>query len=212
MAVLRPLARHGYQHVACGSLRRLQIHAHAIESCDLAASRQPARFTSPGSSRVVDLPALFHAGSSMGTRPSEVSPRSSPPDPLGSCRPPCRFPPPVKVLPRLRGFELSSVRHALLRASTHRTDAFSDVGVVHAYEGSLLSWSFPPFEDDLPASSDTSAEHPLMGFYHACEPRLPLRFIPACLHVRSSEFQRSGSLTRVTEPPSMGFLSPPPSP
>ena len=34
---------------------------------------------------------------------------------------------------------------------------------------------------------------------------------PAPLHVRSSEFQRSGSMTRVTEPPSVGFLSPPPS-
>jgi hypothetical protein len=31
-------------------------------------------------------------------------------------------------------------------------DAFSDCGVVHTVDGSLLSWSFPPFEDDLPAS------------------------------------------------------------
>lgn len=31
------------------------------------------------------------------------------------------------------------------------------VGVVHAAVGPLLSWSFLPFEDDLPASSHTSA-------------------------------------------------------
>jgi hypothetical protein len=42
----------------------------------LPVTRRPARVASPGSSRVVDLPALFHAGSSMGTHPSEVSPRS----------------------------------------------------------------------------------------------------------------------------------------
>jgi hypothetical protein len=46
--------------------------------CCLAASRQPTGIASPGSARVVHLPALFHAGSSMGTRPSEVSPRSTP--------------------------------------------------------------------------------------------------------------------------------------
>ena len=136
-----------HQHVACGSFRRLPIRSfHASVSCDLAVTRRPARFTSPGSARVANLSALFHAESSIGTLPSEVSPRSSPPDPLGSCRPPCRFPPPVKMMPRLRGFELSSVRHALLPVGTHRTDAFSDVGVVHAYEGSLLSWSLFPFE------------------------------------------------------------------
>jgi hypothetical protein len=31
-------------------------------------------------------------------------------------------------------------------------DAFSGEDVVHALDGSLLSWSFPPFEDDLPVS------------------------------------------------------------
>ena len=88
-------------HFAFGSLRRLPIHAHVADSCRFAASRRPAGIASPGSARVADLPALFHAGSSMGTLPSEVSPRSSPPDPLGSCRPPCRFPPCGAAAPRI---------------------------------------------------------------------------------------------------------------
>jgi len=67
----------------------------------LAASLRPARFASPGSARVVDLPALFHAGSSLGTLPSEVSPRSSLHDPLGSRRPPCRSPPCGVAAPRI---------------------------------------------------------------------------------------------------------------
>ena len=54
-------------HSAIGSLRRLPTRAHAADSCDLAASRRPARTAYPGSARVADLPALFHAGSSMGT-------------------------------------------------------------------------------------------------------------------------------------------------
>ena len=62
---------------------------------------EPAGVASPSSSRVVDLPALFHAGSSMGTRPSEVSPRALPPDPLGPRRPPCRFPPCGVAAPRI---------------------------------------------------------------------------------------------------------------
>lgn len=102
-----PACAASHQHVACGSLRRLPIRSfHASVSCDFAASRRPARFASPGSSRVANLSALFHAESSMGTLPSEVSPRSSPPDPRGSCCPPCRFPSPVKVMLRFRGFEL----------------------------------------------------------------------------------------------------------
>lgn len=87
------LAQAAAESLRHGSLRRLPIHAHAADSCYLAASRRPAGNASPGSSRVADLPALFHAGSSMGTLPSEASPRSSPPDPLRSDRPPCRFPP-----------------------------------------------------------------------------------------------------------------------
>ena len=125
MAMLAPLARPQHQHVACGSLRRLPIRSfHASVSCDFAAARRPARFASPGSARVANLSALFHAESSMGTLPSEVSPRSSPPDPLGSCRPPCRFPSPLQVMPRFRGFELFN--------------AVSPCGDIHSSNGCVL--------------------------------------------------------------------------
>jgi hypothetical protein len=55
---------------------------------------------------------------------------------------------------RCRGFEDFSLR----------SDACSDCGVVHTVDGSLLSWSFPPFEDDLPASPSHFWWAPLLGF------------------------------------------------
>jgi hypothetical protein len=145
-------------------------HLGPFDACQLTLTRpsvppcgvrRPAGFTSPGSSRVANLPALFHAGSSMGTHPSEVSPRPTPHDPLGSRRPPCRLPPCGVAAPRIS---------AIVRVRSPRGD------VVHAVTGSLLSWLFSPFEDDLPASSHTSVEPPLMGFSHVSEPRFPLRF------------------------------------
>jgi len=53
--------------------------------------------------------------------------------------------------------ELSSMLFPTLRCRSFedfslRADAFADSGVVHTVARSLLSWSFPPFEDDLPAS------------------------------------------------------------
>jgi hypothetical protein len=111
-----------------GSLRRHPTHAHAAVPCCLATARRPTGFASPGSSRVVDLPALFHAGSSMGTHPSEVSPRSSPHDPLGSRRPPCRSSPCGAAAPRISASRLVHPCGRPMRCAqraARRTDAFS---------------------------------------------------------------------------------------
>lgn len=67
----------------------------------------------------------------------------SPPDPLGSCCPPCRFPPCGAAAPRIRA--IGDITPCGARA-TFRTGAFSDDDVVHVAKGSLLSWLFPPFE------------------------------------------------------------------
>jgi len=91
----------GVRHFAIGSLRRIPIHAHVAVSCSVAAARRPAGFTSPGSSRVADLPALFHAGSSMGTTPFRGFSPPSPHDPLESSCPPCRFSPCGAAAPRI---------------------------------------------------------------------------------------------------------------
>jgi hypothetical protein len=90
---LPPLAGSRCRHFAIGSLRRIPVCAHVAVSCSVAAARRPAGFTSPGSSRVADLPALFHAGSSMSTTPFRGFSPPSPHDPLESRCPPCRFPP-----------------------------------------------------------------------------------------------------------------------
>jgi hypothetical protein len=82
----------------------------------------------------------------------------------------CRF---VHGHPTFRGFSpLAAARPSRIAPSSMpfptlrcrgsedvslRAEAFSDGDVVHAVSGSLLSWLFPPFEDDLPASSHTSA-------------------------------------------------------
>lgn len=57
--LLAPLARFRQDHFAVGSLRRLPTPAHAADSYTLAAARRPTGFTSPGSSRVEDLPVIF---------------------------------------------------------------------------------------------------------------------------------------------------------
>jgi len=193
-----------HQHVACGSFRRLPIRSfHASVSCDLAVTRRPARFASPGSARVANLSALFHAESSIGTLPSEVSPRSSPPDPLGSCRPPCRFPSPLQVMPRFRGFELfnavspcgdihSSNGCVLRRRRCSRLRRVAPLLVVVPLRGltfrprstllqNLLSWAF--------------IVRQRLGF---------LAVASAPSHVRSSEFQRSGMLDSFPSRPPWG--------
>jgi len=96
-----PLARSVSGALRPGPLRRFPIRAHAAVSCDFAAARRPTGVASPDSSRVANLPTVFQAGSSMGAPPSEVSPRSPPPDPLGSSCPPCRFPPCDVAAPRI---------------------------------------------------------------------------------------------------------------
>jgi hypothetical protein len=154
--------------------------------------RRPAGFTSPSSARVANLPALFHAGSSMGTRPSGASPRPTPHAPLGSCRPPCRLPPRGVAAPRIS---------AIVRVRSPRA------GVVHAVTGSLPSWLFPPFEDDLPASSHTSAGHPLMGFSHVSEPRFPLRFAFSPLTRALFRVSEIRKMRLVSKPSSVGFVS-----
>lgn len=105
--------------------------------CDLAAARQPTGFTSPGSSRVASLPAISQTGSSMGTTTFRGF------SPLTAARP--------------SRIALSSMPFPTLRCRSSedfslQADAFTDAGVIHTVARPLLSWLFPPFEDDLPAS------------------------------------------------------------
>jgi len=126
---LPPLAGSRCRHFAIGSLRRIPDCAHVAVSCSVAAARRPAGFTSPGSSRVTDLPALFHAGSSMGTTPFRGFSPPSPHDPLESRCPPCRFPPCGAAASRI--------------SATGRVRSPS-AGVFTPTIGSLLSWLFSP--------------------------------------------------------------------
>jgi hypothetical protein len=48
-------------------LRRLPTHARAASVATLRPHRRPAGLASPGSTRVVNLPAVFQTGSSLGT-------------------------------------------------------------------------------------------------------------------------------------------------
>jgi hypothetical protein len=110
-------------------------------SCSVAAARRPAGFTSPGSSRVADLPALFHAGSSMGTTPFRGFSPPSPHDPLESRCPPCRFPPCGAAASRIS---------ATGRVRSPFADVFTPT----------MGRSSPgcsPLRGDLPASPHTSA-------------------------------------------------------
>jgi hypothetical protein len=146
----------------------------------------------------------------MGTHPSEASPHSSPPDPLGSSCPPCRFPPCGAAAPRIRAVSGPS---RLAARRLPRTGAFTDDGVVHTAARSLLSWSFPPFEDDLPASPYTSARllswaflvDPSLGFPAGLPPRFLLRPDLRALF-RVSENRKSARFLPVL--PSVGFLPP----
>lgn len=217
--------------LACGSLRRLPMPTYAAASCRLATARRPTGVASPGSSRRLHLPAMSQAGSSMGTSPFRGFSPFAPSWSHAACqnRPPATrtIPPAVSqltsctglatvtrcTLPRLRGFKLDRHGPRCRSPLAIRTDAFSGDGVVHTPDGSLLSWSFPPFEDDLPASSHTSAGHPLMGFNRPCAPAHRLAApdgpTPTCAlqSIREPEV-----LTRSREPSSVGFLPRRPSP
>lgn len=96
------------------------------------------------------------------------------------------------AMSRLRGFEL-------------QVDAFSRASVVHACNGSLLSWSFPPFEDDLPASPHTSAG--LLSWASIMFPSPP---IPARLPPRFVTSPSTRALFRVSENRKCGPVSPDP--
>jgi hypothetical protein len=155
--------------------------------CCLAASRRPAGFTSPGSARVANLPAVFHAGSSLGTHPFRgFSPLTA----AGPSR-----------------AQLSSMPFPTLRCRSFedfslRADAFTDAAVIHAVAEPLLSWSFPPFEDAFRPRPRTSARAPLMGFYR--RPELAPRPTCALQSVREPEVRPV-----LPELPSVGFLPPP---
>jgi hypothetical protein len=112
-----------------------------------------------GSSRVSDLPAIFQAGSSMGTLPSEASPRPTPQVPLGPCSPPCRFPPCGAAAPRISAF----ARMRFLRRRCSRRRRVAPLLVVSPLRG------WPP--GLVPHSCGT----PLMGFYRARQPSMILR-------------------------------------
>ena len=186
-----------------------QSTLHAATWCNLAIALRPAEVASLGSSRGADLPAMSHAGSSMGTLPSEVSPRRRRQTLSGRA-----FLLAVHRLaaPRLRGFQLSSRRVTLRPHFVHRAGAFSDDGVVHTTEGSLLSWSFPPSRmTSRPRSALLrNSSHGLLSCAPALHPTL--RRGAADSHVRSSESQRTGSLRPYyrTSPPWGFCLSAPP--
>ena len=162
--------------------------------CDLAAARRPTGITSPGSSRVTSLPAISQTGSSMGTHPSEASPHSSPPDPLGSSCPPCRFPPCGAAAPRIRAVSGPS---RLAARWLPRMGAFTDDGVVHTADRSLLSWSFSPSRMTFRPRPTLlqGSSHGLFSSTRAWDsPQgCPRASSYAQIYVRSSEFQRTGS-------------------
>jgi len=94
-----------------------------------------------------------------------------------------------------------------------QADAFSSESVIHATVGSLLSWSLPPFEVDLPASPHTSAEllswalfiDPSLGFPPKSPPRFLLRPSQRALF-RVSENRKYGPV--LPEPTSVGSSPP----
>jgi hypothetical protein len=157
-------------HSAFGSLRRLPIHAHAAIRATLRPHSDGPGLPPPALTRVANLPAIFHAGSSMGTLPSEAS--------LHSCRralsdstvPPAVF---HLAVPRLRGFEHLSLTCTLrCTARCERTrsqsEAFSRLTIGRSSHG-----RFPP-------SRMTSRPRPTLlqgsshGLHRSRAPLVPL--------------------------------------
>jgi hypothetical protein len=192
----------------------------------LAASRRPTGFTSPGSTRVADLPAISQTGSSMGTRPSEASPRPSPPDPLGSTVLPAV---PDLAAPRLRGFQLTNATVTLRlrprRSPTPSSPCGSDLAgprdrlanetaTHYVRMRSPTTTLFTPSKGRsspgcFPPSRMTFRPRPtfLQGSSHGLfsstrawdSPQgCPRASSYAQIYVRSSEFQRTGSPPGVT--------------
>jgi hypothetical protein len=171
---------------SAGSLRQRVPTTHANprsrgRAATLRPHHRPAGFASPGSSRVADLPALFHAGSSLGTLTFRGFSPSSPRGPLGLRCPPCRLSPCGVAAPRISAIQRSqppsspgkpddpAIFYTSRCSASLRMDAFAAVDVVHASDRSLLSWSLSPFEDDLPASLRTSTE--LLSWASIVHPR-----------------------------------------
>lgn len=107
----------------------------------------------------------------LGLPPFRGFSPSSPPDPLGSSIPPCRYPSCVGPTSRISAPGTIRRRPFGLRFLDSQTVAFSRVCVIHAVQRSLLSWLFPPFEVFpmcLPAYAGGS--HSLQ-FRASCVPR-----------------------------------------
>lgn len=119
--------------------------------------------------------------------------------------PPCRFPHRCVAAPRIQARQ---PQRGLAARPAIQTDAFSDGGVVHASEGSLLSWSFPPFEDDLPASSHTSAGLLSWASIVRTSRLSPCGSSQPTRTCALQSFREPEELARLRVPSSVGFLSP----
>lgn len=114
----------------------------------------------------------------------------SPPDPLGSSSPPCRFPPCGAAASRIRAFgDIHALRRGLPPSVRVRSPTMT---LFTSPKGRSSPGCYPP-------SRMTSRSRPALlpdsslGLSRAASLRLPLRFIASPLHVRSSECQRTGS-------------------
>lgn len=149
------------------------------------------------------LPILFHIGACLGTHPFRGFSPPSLPDPLGSSRPPCRFPSFDAAAPRISAVSCGALTPCDANGLRGRADAFSCLSVVHGSPESLLSWSSPPFEVTilvlLPASSELLSWASIVNSssFRLASSRAPV-------HVRSSEFQRSRRLARSLRAPLRG--------
>jgi hypothetical protein len=186
--LLPPLARSRQDHFACGSLRRLPTPAHAAVSYNLAAARRPTGFTSPGSSRVEDLPVMFQTGSSLGSLPSEASPRRR--RQILSDR---AVPPAVSHLAvsRLRGFELSATSRLAARVPPSVRVRSPTTTLFTSPKGRSSPGCFPPSRMTFrprPALLPDSS----LGLCRASAPSTPL-----AVH---REPQRTCALQSVREP------------
>lgn len=154
MVLLRLLAQHGRsrRHWVPSTPTNPRSRGRLVRSCDLTPNRlglplpalpvsricqpyfMPGRPWAPALQRF--LPALCRQTLSGPAVPLAVS---------------------HLAVSQLRGFQHRAPPSSCDSDSTRCADACSSDDVVHAINGSLLSWLFPPFEADLPASSRTSA-------------------------------------------------------
>lgn len=152
--LLRPLARHGRsrRHWVPTTPSDPRSRGRLVRSCDLTPNRLGLPLPALPVSRICRpyfmpgrpwAPALQRFLPALRRRPL-----SGPAVPLAVSH---------LAVSRLRGFQLRASPSPCDADSTRCADACSSDDVVHAIGGSLLSWLFPPFEADLPASSHTSA-------------------------------------------------------